>query len=64
MISNREAIHGRPQPPARPFPNMRMYLSGENDACEITKLRGNDGSPTKFRSIAEVCEAEDHNEGE
>lgn len=62
MIADRKGIDCRPQPPATPFPDMRMDRASHNQGDEVAGMRANDGKPTLVGLVADPCKEKYHDQ--
>ncbi len=64
VVSHGESIHGRPQAPTRPLPDVRMHLARDDQRHEVAHLGRDDGGPAQVRLVADVGEDKDGDERE
>ncbi len=64
MVPHSKGVHRRPQPPARPLPDVRVHLPGDDQRDQVADLRGDDGAAAQVGAVAQPGEGEDDEEGE
>lgn len=64
MITDRERVNGRPQPPPRPPPDVRVHLARHDERDEVAYLRGNHSPAAPVRPVANVREHENDHTGQ
>lgn len=60
MVPDREGIHRRPKPPARPLPHVRVYAAGDNKCDQEAQLGRNDGEASLVSAVADIRKAKHH----
>ena len=64
MVADGEAVHGRPQPPPRPLPDVGVRLARDDHHDQVAHVGGDDGAAAEVGPVAEVREAKDDHQRE